>query len=278
MRNLKLTLSYDGTRYHGFSKPQPKGKKRKQEKPKSSDAAAPKTITPQNTISSKLAETISRLTGTPVELFCGAKTEPGVHALLQTVNFQTACPIPMDELCRSLNHYLPQDICIHTVTEVPERFHADLNARAQVYEYRIFNAPVMDPFLRRYALHVARPLDIAVMETAAKTLTGIHDFFPFSSGKGKKKKSTISELSSIQIVTAKNTATTDGDFPCEIRILMTENRFLYQMPRLVAGTLIDIGLGKRSPACIGYILAQEEAVSPPCPAHGLYLKEVSYEQ
>ena len=72
MRNLKLTLSYDGTRYHGFSKPQPKGKKRKQEKPKSSDAAAPKTITPQNTISSKLAETISRLTGTPVELFCGA--------------------------------------------------------------------------------------------------------------------------------------------------------------------------------------------------------------
>lgn len=270
MRNLKLTLSYDGTRYQGFSKPQSKEKKTKQDgiEPPITEKNAP-----QNTVSAKLTETLSRLAKEPVELFCGAKTDPGVHVLAQTVNFHTSCPLSTSELCRSLNHYLPQDVCVHSISEVPERFHASLNARAEVYECRILNAPMMDPFLRKYTLHVTRPLDVAAMETAAEILLGKHDFLPFSFGKAKKKKSTERELTSIKITAMPNT-----DFPCEIRVCLTANRFLYQMPRLIVGTLIDIGLRTRAPGCVEHILACQENPGAPCDPHGLYLKEILYDK
>ena len=164
MRNLKLTLSYDGTRYQGFTKPKTKEKDSTQ------------------TVSAKLTETLNRLTGEEIELFGGAKTETGVHALLQTVNFKTNCPLSADELRQALNHYLPQDICIFTVEEVPERFHAALNAGAKTYEYRIINRPVSDVFQRKYALHLAQPLDVAAMKEAARLLTGKRDFQFFSAG------------------------------------------------------------------------------------------------
>lgn len=295
MRNLKLTLSYDGTRYQGFSTPQSKVKKATRD---NEETAASRHPSPQNTIAAKLSDTLSRLTEEQVELFCGTKTETGVHALAQTVSFHISYPLSTNELCRSLNHYLPQDICVYSITEVPERFHAGLNACAETYECRIVNAPVMDPFLRKYALHVAKPLDVAAMEKAAEILKGTHDFLPFSSGKAKKKKGTERELTSIKItatrlpdsesttakpmatdVTAtKTTAMPDTDFPCEIRISLTANRFLYQMPRLIAGTLIDVGLGERTPECIDHIFTCEEKPSAPCAAHGLYLKEIRYDK
>lgn len=258
MRNLKLTLSYDGTRYQGFSKPQTKGK----------DKTIKET---QNTICAKLTETLNRLTEEQVELFCGAKTEPGVHALAQVVNFHTSCVLSADEFCHSLNHYLPQDICVHSVEEMPERFHAALNSKAETYEYRILNAPIMDVFLRRYALHVATPLDIAAMEEAAKLLVGKHDFLPFSSGKAKKKKSTEKELYSIKITATPNTNSAN-----EIRICLTANNFLYQMPRLIVGTLLDVGLGTRKSDCIQRIFACQEDPSRPCLPHGLYLQQIRY--
>jgi tRNA pseudouridine38-40 synthase len=290
MRNLKLTLSYDGTRYQGVSAPRSKGKKTEQD---GKGTATPGRPSPQNTVAAKLADTFGRLTGEQIDLFCGAKTDSGVHALAQVVSFHTACPLSTDELCHSLNHYLPQDIRVCSITEVPERFHASLNARAEIYECRILNTPVMDPFLRRYALHVAKPLDVAAMEAAAEILKGKHDFLPFSSGKAKKKKTTERELTSIKITakrlpdsestTAKAMATDtkttvmpNADFPCEIRIRMTANHFLYQMPRLIVGTLVDVGLGERTPDCIGRIFKCEEKPGAPCAAHGLYLKEIHY--
>ncbi len=274
MRNLKLILSYDGTRYQGFSKPQTKVTA------KSNGENGTEKTAPQNTVSAKLADTLNRLTEEQVELFCGAKTDPGVHALAQTVNFHTSCPFSTDELFRSLNHYLPQDICVRSVTEVPERFHAGLNARAETYECRIVNAPVMDPFLRKYALHVAKPLDVTAMENAAEILKGTHDFLPFSSGKARKKKSTERELSLRFAAYAhdhKITAMPDMDFPCEIRISLTVNRFLYQMPRHIVGTLLEIGLRTRTPNCIERIFACQEKPGIPCAPHGFYLKEVLYD-
>lgn len=250
MRNLKLTFSYDGTRYQGFTKPQNKER------------------TSSNTICARLTETWKRLTGEEITLFCGEKTETGVHALMQTVNFKTDCLLFADELRRSLNHYLPQDICIFTVEEEQERFHAALNARAKTYEYRIQNVPVADVFSRKYALHLAPPLTIPAMEEAARLLTGRKDFQNFSAGKSKKKKNTEKELYSIQILAL--------GYPGEVRILLTANDFLYQMPQFLIGTLLDVGLEKRSPDCIERILTGQENASAPCPAHGLYLKEILY--
>ena len=257
MRNLKLTLSYDGTRYQGFTKPKTKEKDSTQ------------------TVSAKLTETLNRLTGEEIELFGGAKTETGVHALLQTVNFKTNCPLSADELRQALNHYLPQDICIFTVEEVPERFHAALNAGAKTYEYRIINRPVSDVFQRKYALHLAQPLDVAAMKEAARLLTGKRDFQFFSAGKTKKKKSSEKELYSVQIENV-FTGLSESEYSHDIRIILTANDFLYQMPQLIIGTLIDIGMSSSTTDCVERILKGQETASAPCPAYGLFLKEVAY--
>lgn len=268
MRNLKLTLSYDGTRYQGFTKPKTKEKEF------------------AHTVSAKLTETLNRITGEETNLFCGAKTESGVHALSQIVSFKTDCPLSTEELRRTLNHYLPQDICIFSVEEMSERFHAALNAKTKTYEYRIVNRPVSDVFLRKYALHLAQPLNIFAMEQAISPLTGKKDFQNFSAGKTKKKKSTERELFSIQIIPSFpesiSLQTPSEQFcgiPCsphDIRILLTADDFLYQMPQSIIGTLLDIGTGLRTPDCVERIFTGQETASAPCPAYGLYLKEIIY--
>lgn len=255
MRNLKLTLSYDGTRYLGFTKPQTKGK----------DSTY--------TVSAKLTETLNRLTGEEIDLFAGAKTEPGVHALSQTVSFKTGCSLPTGELKQALNHYLPQDICIFSIEEMPERFHAALNAKAKTYEYRILNRPVSDVFLRKYALHLSQPLDIAAMEDAARLLTGKKDFQYFSAA--KKKKSTEKELYFVRIETS-FAGLSKSEYPRDIRIILSADDFLYKMPQLLVGTLLDVGLARRSPDCVERILKGQETAGAPSPAYGLYLKEVIY--
>ena len=260
MRNIKLTLSYDGTRYQGFSKP--------------GTAALP--AEKSNTVSARLNNTLHRLTGETVELFCGAKTEPGVHALEQTVSFRTACSLSATDILGDLNRYLPQDICVLSAEEMPERFHAALNAGLKTYEYHIYVSPVSDVFRRNTALHLEQMPDISAMQEAAQHLLGRHDFQYFSAGKAKKgKKNTEKELTSLAIQVSRADSAV-SDVPRDIRIQMTGNDFLFRMPFLLTGTLLDIGSHARTPDCIDRIFAGEEPPGAPCAAQGLYLSQISY--
>lgn len=247
MRNIKLILEYDGTRYQGWQQP---GKK-----------------DPSGTISGRLTGTLCRMTGEEIELFCAARTEPGVHASCQTVSFKTASRLPVPEIRRELNQYLPQDIAVLRAEEVPERFHASLNLLSQTYTYRIHTGAVMDVFRRKYMFHVPRPLDISAMKAAASQLVGTHDFRCLSFG--RTKKSCEKELLSAEIVSPAEE---------ELCIVLEASSFLHQMPRLIAGTLLDVGTGVRDAECIPAILSGREPASRPAPPAGLCLTQTRYEE
>ena len=245
MRNIKLTIEYDGSRYQGWTR---LGKHES-----------------SNTISNKILEVIRKMTGEDVELFCGARTEVGVHAYAQVANFKTLSNIPEIEIQHYLNRYLPMDIAITSVEEVPERFHAQLNAKSKIYIYRMTVSDVPSVFDRRHTYHCFRRPDEAAMKQAAILLTGKHDFKNFSTV--KQNKSTEKEIYEIDIY---------GDME-EMQITIHANDFLHNMQRLIIGTLIDIGLGKRRKEDIEGIFAGTEDPGEPCDPKGLYLQEVRYE-
>lgn len=244
MRNIKLTMEYDGSRYKGW---QQSGKS-----------------TNTGTISEKLLDVLTLMTGEEIELYCAARTESGVHALAQTANFKTNCSLSLDEIQNYLNHYLPQDIVILSTTEVPERFHAGLNAKSQTYLYRISFGKISDVFQRRYVCHLDTEPDLERMKQAIPFLLGKHDFSPFSSG--KKKKGTEKEIFSIVIIASMD----------EISFLIKGNNFLHNMPRAIVSVLLDIGYGIRPVNCISKIFCKEETVENLVPPHALYLKLVEY--
>ena len=253
MRNIKLTIEYDGTRYQGW-----------QQSGSPSDRFS-NSQKGSNTISGRISEVLCKMTGEEPELFCGVRTETGVHASGQVANFKTSTSRSTEEIRRYLNDYLPLDIVVLSAEEVPERFHAGLNARAIVYRTCIVTGPVMDVFKRNYALYLPQRPDIDRMNQAASALLVKHDFRNFSSG--KKKKAAEKTLNSIQI---------SEESPGVFHILLEGNGFLHQMPRLLISTLLDIGCGKRDPACIGQILDGTELPSAPCPPYGLTLEHIDY--
>lgn len=243
MHNIKLVLEYDGSRYQGWQRA--KGES-------------------TNTISNKLLEVIHKMTAEDVELFCGARTEVGVHAYAQTVNFKTTSDMRPHEILQYMNRYLPMDIAVLSAEEMPERFHASLNAKSRTYIYRIAIGTVPSVFDRKYTYYAFKTPDIAVMQQAALLLIGRHDFKNFSTV--KKSKSTEKELYDIEIYS-------DGD---EIQISLKAKDFLHNMPRMIIGTLLDIGLNKRKKDCIEAIFAGKESASAPCDPKGLFLQEVEY--
>lgn len=244
MRNIRLTVEYDGSRYQGWSR---LGK----------DEST-------NTISNKILDVIKKMTGEQVELFCGMRTEVGVHAYGQVANFKTNFEMGTSEIQKYLNRYLPMDIAITEVKEVSERFHAQLNARAKIYVYRMTIASVPSVFDRKYAYHCFRRPDKALMEDAANYLIGKHDFKYFSTV--KQSKSTLKEIFKTELY----------EDPEEMQITIVANDFLHNMQRLIIGTLIDIGIGARPAADIAAILAGEAAPSAPCDPKGMYLQDIIY--
>lgn len=244
MHNIKLTLEYDGSRYQGWQR------LGKGESP--------------NTVSNKLTEVLHKMTAEDIELFCGARTEVGVHAYGQTVNFKTTSDMKPYEIQHYLNRYLPMDIAVLSAEEMPERFHASLNAKSRTYLYRIAIGTVPSVFERKYTYYAFKTPDITVMQQAALLLVGKHDFKNFSSV--KKSKSTEKEMYEIEIY---------GDTD-EIQIRLRAKDFLHNMPRMIIGTLLDIGLGKRKKECIEAIFKGEEDASVPCDPKGLFLQEVEY--
>ena len=247
MRNIKLTIEYDGSRYQGWQR-LGKGES-------------------TNTIANKILEVIKKMTAEDVELFCGSRTEVGVHAYGQTATFKTTSDMKTHDMKQYLNRYLPMDIAILDVEEKPERFHASLNAVSRTYLYRIAIGEVPSVFDRKYTFYSFKTPEIDLMKQAATALAGRHDFKDFSTV--KKGKSTEKEIYSIDIYN-------DGD---EIQITICANDFLHNMARMLVSTLLDIGLGRRKAEEIADILNPKNpaAASAPADPKGLYLQDVAYE-
>lgn len=255
MSNYKLTIAYDGTRYNGWQK----------------QGNTDKTIQGKlEAVINYFAESVLGYKPEEVIEVNGAgRTDAGVHARGQVANVhvpKTGCESAM---FKYLNEYLPEDICILGVEEVSERFHARLGARLKHYRYCICNNPKHpDIFMRKYEAYVREPLDINKMREAAAYFMGEHDFSSFCSNK-HMKKSKVRNITDIKI--NKDTDRIVLDF--------YGNGFLYNMVRIITGTLIEVGMGERSPLEIpGLIEAKNRQVAgATAPAKGLYLMEVFYE-
>lgn len=246
MRNIKLTIEYDGSRYSGWQR-LGKGES-------------------DNTIEQKLLEVLQKMTGEVIEINCGSRTEAGVHAYAQIANFKTNSGMKLYEIKNYCNRYLPMDIAVTQAEEVPERFHASLNAKSRTYLYRIAIGDAPSVFDRKYTYYSFDKPEVDLMREAAKQLYGKHEFKDFSSV--KKSKSTVREIYLIDIYQ-------DAD---ELQITIKANDFLHNMARMLVSTLLDIGLHKRSVQDIAKILdpALEISGSAPASAQGLFLQEVEY--
>lgn len=244
MRNLRLDLCYDGTRYRGWQRLPGK----------------------DDTIQGKLETTLSRFLGEPIEISGSGRTDAGVHAKNQVANFHCQSDMKAEEILANLRRYLPEDIGIYSCRDVSPRFHARLNAKEKTYVYRIWNSDRPCVFERRYLAVFPETLDIAAMKQAAGYLLGEHDFSAFC-GNAKMKKSTVRFIRSISIETV-------GE---EIRLSFTGNGFLHNMVRILTGTLIEVGRGERSPDSIAALFGGKRAdagfLAPP---QGLCLMEVEY--
>ena len=244
MRNLRLDICYDGTRYRGWQR-------------------LPGV---DNTIQGKLEQTLSRILGEKIEISGSGRTDAGAHALGQVANFHCNSTMAEEEILLQLRRYLPEDIGIYSCRDVHERFHARLNAKTKTYRYRIWNSAAPCVFQRRFVTILPENLDVSAMKAAAAQLIGEHDFSAFCAAKSKKK-STVRRIDAISI-------SREGE---ELRIDVTGNGFLYNMVRILVGTLIEVGLHQREadsiPALDG--AARQEA-GMLMPAQGLCLMEVTY--
>lgn len=245
MRNIRLRLQYEGTRYQGWQK---------------------QTST-ENTIQGKMEALLSKICGEPIEISASGRTDAGVHALGQVANFHTESQISTEKLLEECNRYLPEDIAVSEVSEAAPRFHSRLNATGKRYRYRIINSEIPDVFWRRYAVAEPAKLDIEAMRTAAALLLGEHDFKAFTSAK-KSKKSTVRRIDEIRIESIEN----------RIEFIFTGNGFLHHMIRILMGTLLEVGKGERTPeSVVGVLSSGDRSLAGPLvPAKGLVLEEVFY--
>lgn len=248
MYNYRILVQYDGGRYDGWQR---LGKD-------SSD----------NTIEFKIKEILKKLTGEETEVFCGCRTEKGVHAYGQVANFKLNSRQNCVELKNYLNRYLPRDIAVKQVEEADERFHSQLNAKSKTYLYRVDTGNVANVFDRKYSYHTFHKLDYNAMKQAAEYFLGAHDFKAFTTA--KKSKSTQKNIMDISIEQKDNAL-------LEIRV--TANDFLHNMARYVIGMLLDVGSGLKKPENVRDILnGKEIQMSLPAESYGLFLEKVGYEK
>lgn len=255
MRNFKMILQYEGTRYQGWQRQE------------STD----------NTIQGKLEALLTKMTGQKTEVQGSGRTDAGVHAMGQVANFHSDVAMDAREIMEYMNVYLPEDIAVIALEEAPERFHSRLNAKGKTYCYRVVNDSVPHVFDRKYVHVVKEQLDVEAMERAAAYLQGTHDFKAFTSNR-KSKKSTIRTLDAIRIERTASVSMGMQNGEDEIRFWYSGNGFLYHMVRIITGTLLEVGRHKRNPEEIAEILAGErrEAAGELAPAKGLTLMEVRY--
>ncbi len=244
MRNLRLDICYDGTRYRGWQR----------------------LAGVDNTIQGKLEQVLSRILGEEIVVSGSGRTDAGAHAMGQVASFHCQSAMPCGEILAQLRRYLPEDIGIYSCKEAAHRFHARLNAATKTYRYRIWNSETPCVFQRRFVCVLPESLDEAAMEKAAQKLLGEHDFSAFCNPKGKKK-STIRRLDSIKINRV-------GE---ELHFDFTGDGFLYNMVRIMVGTLVEVGLHRREPDSIpGLFGAERASAGMLMSAQGLCLMEVKY--
>jgi len=271
MRNVALVVSYDGTDYFGFQC-QPGG----------------------NTVQDKLETAISALTGETVKLIGSGRTDAGVHARCQVANFETSSSIPIERWAIALNSRLPGDIVVHSAHNVREEFHARRGSISKTYRYTINCNRTPDLFRRKYEFHHPTPLNVDDMRAGLKYLIGEHDFSSFTSPHSTKPSHVRTILDAAIVI---ETESADNLYSNEVydrewdarqypgkqrgvvHLFVTGTGFLYNMVRIIAGTLIQVGEGKRTPRDMADILAARNRAKagPTAVPHGLSLWEVLYE-
>ncbi len=252
MRNFKIVLQYEGTKYQGWQRQE----------------------SSENTIQGKLEALLSRMLNQKIQINGSGRTDAGVHALGQVANFQCETKMSAEEILSDMNSYLPEDIAVISIKEVSERFHSRLNVKGKTYCYRVVNSAIPHVFDRKYVHVVTQPLDIEAMRAAAAVLVGTHDFSAFTSTK-KSKKSSVRTIDEIKIEKVTDSSSGMRD---EIRFTFSGNGFLYHMVRIIMGTLLEVGEHKRKPEDMAAILSggSREQAGELVPAKGLTLMEVRY--
>ena len=245
MRNIKLTIEYDGKSYNGWQK-------------------QPTKLNIQGTIE----QAIKQITGEDVELNASGRTDAGVHALGQVANFKTNSQIPIEKFAIAINSKLKRSIVIKKAEEVDERFHSRLSCKKKTYRYIINNSPEGTAIYRNLETHIPQKLDLSQMKKAIKYFEGEHDFKAFKAS-GTSSKSSVRTIYKADIYQENE----------KIFIEITGNGFLYNMVRIIVGTLVEVGLGKIKPERIIDIIQQgkRENAGKTFPPNGLYLLKVMYD-
>ena len=246
MRNIKLIIEYDGKEFNGWQK-QPN----------------------KLNIQGEIEKAIERVTGEKVDLTASGRTDSGVHAIGQVANFKTNSTIPVEKIPIALNANLKKAIVIKSAEEVEERFHSRLNCKKKTYRYIINNSKYGTAIYRNLETHIPMKLDISKMQEAVKYFEGEHDFKAFKAS-GTSSKSSVRIIYKAEVIEAENE---------RIYIELTGNGFLYNMVRIISGTLVDVGLGKLEPKEIETIIhdKKRENAGKTLPPQGLYLVKVEYE-
>ena len=246
MRNIKLVIEYDGKEFNGWQK-QPN----------------------KLNIQGEIEKAIERITGEEVDLTASGRTDAGVHAIGQVANFKTNSNLPIQKIPIALNANLKKSIIIKSAEEVEERFHSRLNCKKKTYRYIINNSKYGTAIYRNLETHIPIKLDIQKMQEAVKYFKGEHDFKAFKAS-GTSSKSSVRTIYKAEVIDAGNE---------RIYIELTGNGFLYNMVRIISGTLVEVGLGKLEPKEIEKILElkNRENAGKTLPPQGLYLVKVEYE-
>ena len=271
MRNIRLTLAYDGSNYVGWQV-QPNG----------------------TSVQAMVEQAIEKLTGETVKTRAAGRTDSGVHAFGQVANFGTQCNIPCEGIQAGLQAHLPADIIVCEATEVDESFHATYSATSKRYRYVIFNSRVSNPFLRKYAWRCHGEIDAAAMHEAGQQLLGTHDFRCFESHFPNKATSvrTITELtvarnsewnvwspSALGGSMLPGSETNSEPEKPFVTIDVVADGFLYNMVRAIVGTLLKVGQAGWTAEQIRHIIEGQDRsqAGPTAPPHGLYLVHVDYD-
>jgi tRNA pseudouridine38-40 synthase len=243
-RNISLTVSYDGTNYHGWQR-------------------QPNAITVEEVV----RKAVERILDHEVKIIAGARTDTGVHAMGQVVNFTTLKGLDHMGLVRGLNSMLPRDIRVRDARDVDDSFHARYSAKSKIYVYCILNETHNSPFLTRYALHVPYYLDALSMKQTAKIILGEHDFSAFKK-KDEIYRNPVREVKRVGVVSKKRV----------MYVVIEATGFLRYMVRNIVGTLLLVGQNKIGEEDFRAILesGEREKAGPTAPPHGLFLREIKY--
>ena len=246
MPTFKIILAYDGTNFFGW-----------QFQPD------------RRTVQGAVQSAWQQITGEGVSVSASSRTDARVHALGQTVGVESATHLSADQLFSALNATLPRDVIVRSVEQVESGFHATRDACGKRYQYSIHNARTRPLFERNYVWHVPKPLDADRMQRAAQLLVGTHDFVSFQSA-GSERDSTIRTIRAIEVRRA------EGGPRVEIQV--EGDGFLYNMVRIIAGSLVDVGAGRRDESWLAHALAalDRRAAGRTAPPEGLCLVEVFY--